>query len=95
MLTQSPPTVVHRAIKAGVDWEHLRPIVKAKTDALTLEDEDSGLVPFMLAAAAGICSNVEDDDTSGSLSIVYELLCLQPDALKEYMTNSIWQIKDY
>merc|ERR1712038_1398054 len=82
LLTQSPPIVVHQAIKAGFDWEYLRPIVMATTDALTLEDEESGLVPFMLAAQK--CNNEEDDDTSGSLSGVYELLCLQPDVLKDY-----------
>ena len=88
LLARSPPMVVHKAIKAGMGWKYLRPIVKAKTDALTLEDEESGLVPFMLAAEK--CGNGDDDDTDDddgmlrSLSIVYELLCLQPDVLKDY-----------
>ena len=82
VLEQSPPTVVHRAIEAGMDWECLCPIAMAKTDALTMEDEESGLVPFMLAAEK--CGNGNDDDMSGSLSMAYELLCLQPDVLKEY-----------
>ena len=84
LLARSPPIVVHQAIKAGMDWEYLRPIVMAKTDALVLEDEESGLMPFMLAAEK--CNN---DDTSGSLSEVYELLCLQPDVLKDYDKSSM------
>ena len=51
----------------------------AKTDALTLEDEESGLVPFILAAEK--CNN---DDTSGSLNMAFELLCLQPHVLEYY-----------
>ena len=86
LLAHSPPIVVHKAIGLGMDWECLHPIAMAKIDALTLEDEESGLVPFMLAAEK--CGN-EDDDTSGSLSGVYELLCLQPDVLKEYDESSM------
>merc|ERR1712038_1441303 len=82
LLARSPPIVVHRAIKAGMDWEYLHPIVMAKTDALTMEDEESGLVPFMLAAEK--CSNEDHDGILRSLSMAYELLCLQPDVLKEY-----------
>jgi len=87
LLAQSPPTVVHQAIKAGMDWEYLRPIAMAKTDALTLEDEESGLVPFMLAAVEECDDDDDDDDYDEwrrSLSMVYELLCLQPDVLKDY-----------
>ena len=62
LLAQSPPTVVHRAIEAGMDWEYLHPIVMAKLNALTLEDEKSSLVPFMLAAEK--CNNEDDDDSS-------------------------------
>ena len=52
---------------------------------LTMEDEDSGLVPFMLAAKK--CSNDHVDGVLESLSMVYELLCLKPDAMKEYHDN--------
>ena len=65
-----------------MDWEYLHSIVMAKLNALTLEDEKSSLVPFMLAAKK--CSNENDDGMLGSLSIAYELLCLQPDVSKEY-----------
>jgi len=84
LLARSPPIVVHKAIKAGMGWEYLHPIVMAKTDALTMEDEESGLVPFMLAAKR---YKGDDDDNAGalaSLSMAYELLCLQPDVLKVY-----------
>jgi len=50
LLTRSPLIVVHRAIEAGMGWENLRPIVMAKLNALTMENEESSLVPFMLAA---------------------------------------------
>merc|ERR1712165_381284 len=81
LLARSPPIFVHRAIKAGMDWEYLDPIVMTKLDALTMEDEESGLVPFMLVAEK--CSN-EDVGMLRSLSVVYGLLCLQPDVLKDY-----------
>ena len=81
LLTLSPPIVVHQAIEAGMDWEYLCPIVKAKTNSLILEDEESGLVPFMLAAEK---CNADNDDVLGSLSMAYELLCLQPDVMKAY-----------
>merc|ERR1712038_1966783 len=82
LLARSPPIVVHRAIKAGMDWEYLRPIAMAKTNALTLEDEESGLVPFMLAAKR--YKGDDNDGALGSLSMAYELLCLQPDVMKDY-----------
>jgi len=84
LLTRSAPIVVHRAIEAGLDWKYLHPIVMAKLDALTLEDEESGLVPFMLAAKKCNDDDDNDDGASGLLSMVYKLLCLRPDVLKEY-----------
>ena len=82
LLARSSPIVVHKAIEAGMDWEYLHPIVMAKLNALTMEDEESGLVPFMLAAMK--CNNDHADGVLGSLSMVYELLCLGPDVIKEF-----------
>jgi len=87
LLAQSLPIVVHRAIKAGMGWNYLHFIAMAKTDALTLEDEESGLVPFMLAAEK--CGNEDDDGMLRSLSMVYELLCLQPDVMKDYDKSNV------
>jgi len=89
LLARSLPIVVHRAIEAGMGWEYLRPIVMAKVNALTMEDEESGLVPFMLAAERCKDNNNDnndddDDDMLGSSSMVYKLLCLKPEVLKEY-----------
>ena len=82
LLARSSPIVVHKAIEAGMGWEYLYPIVMAKTDALTMEDAESGLIPFMIAAMK--CNDNHVDGVLGSLSVVYELLCLKPDAMKEY-----------
>merc|ERR1712038_1533039 len=84
LLERSPPIVVHQAIKAGMDWEYLHPILMTKLEALTMEDEESGLVTFMLAAKR---YKGDDNDDAGmlcSLSMAYELLCLQPDVMKLY-----------
>ena len=51
-------------------------MVYAKIDALSMEDVESGLLPFMMVAEG--CDDVVD------LSMVYELLCLNPGVLKEY-----------
>ena len=78
LLTHSPPTVIHEAIRAGLDWNHLYPIVKVKVNALTMEDkEKTNLLPFMMVAEQG------SRDIYG-LSVVYEMLCMKPEALKEY-----------
>ena len=82
LLARSSPIVVHKAIEAGMGWEYLYPIVMTKLNALTMEDDESGLVPFMLAAMK--CNDNHVDGVLGSLSVVYELLCLKPDAMKEY-----------
>ena len=75
-----PNTVVHQAIQAGgLCWDDLYELVEAKIDALTLKDEESGLLPFMLAANPSFTNDVID------LSIVYELLSMNPSVLKDYL----------
>ena len=87
LLDHCPDTVVHLAIRAVVlqsqsssesswRWDDVRDMVYAKMDALSVEDVESGLLPFMMVAEG--CDGVED------LSMVYELLCLNPGVLKEY-----------
>ena len=76
LMRHCPDTVVHQAIQAeGMYWNDLQVLVEAKVDALTLEDVGSRLLPFMLAAYA------HDVD----LSVVYELLCMNPGVLRDYL----------
>ena len=85
LLQHSLDTVVHRGIESGLDWHYLLPIIKAKINALTVEDEESGLVPCMMAAAATVVTDGGDKrHHTYELSHVYELLCMKPDVLKEY-----------
>ena len=80
LIDQSPDTVVHMAIRAGLEWgEDMKEMVERKIHSLTLEDEKSGLVPFMIAVV--LCR----DDYG--LNLVYELLSMQPNVLKEYTTH--------
>ena len=80
---KSPLTVVHQAIHARINLYHLRIIFKdeKKINALTMEDGESGLVPFMLAAE---CNR---DDVFENLSVVYELLLMKPDVMNKYDTS--------
>lgn len=89
LLTRSSDTVVHRVIQAGLDWCHLRFIAEAKDNAFTVEDEESGLVPFMLVAEKYIDDDHDVGASFGSLTMLYELLCLSPGALKKYDVSSI------
>ena len=89
LLSCSPPTVVHQAIQAGISWKHLRPIVMAKINALTMEDKESRLVPFMIAAERCYYEHNANGSRLVSLSMVYELLCLKPDSIKEYDVMSM------
>jgi len=130
LLARSSPLVIHRAIEAGMEWCHLLPIVEAKVKGLAMADEETGLLPFMLAAKecdiegddedndknvfdgvqllvdekTGLFSiklpidNDNDDDNNSdnddeddvdddrfeSFTMVYELLSMKPDVLKEY-----------
>ena len=83
LLQHSPDTVVHQGIESGLDWHYLLPIIKAKINALTVEDEESGLVPCLMAAAA-VTDGGDERHHIYELSHVYELLCMKPDVLKEY-----------
>ena len=86
LLDHCPDTVVHLAIRAVVlqsqssesswRWDDVRDMVYAKMDALSVEDVESGFLPFMMVAEG--C-----DDVFG-LSMAYELLSLNPGVLKEY-----------
>merc|ERR1711904_640891 len=81
LLSQYPVTVVHCAIRDGLlDWDDMQEMVRTKINSLTVEDDDSGLLPFMMAGEK--CS-YESEDLSG-LSLVYELLSMKPDVMNEY-----------
>ena len=86
LLRHCPGTVVHLAIRAVVQsswcwaswcWDDVRDIIvhAKKMNALSVEDVESGLLPFMMVGEGCV-------DLMG-LSMVYELLCLNPGVLKE------------
>jgi len=79
LMRHCPDTVVHQTIQAGgLCWDDLHELVETKIDALTLEDMESGLLPFMLAATLSFTDDVVD------LSVVYGLICMNPGVLKNY-----------
>ena len=83
LLDHCPDRVAHLAIRSVIQsswrWDDVRDMVYAKMDALSVEDVESGLLPFMMVAEG--CDDVED---LIQLSMVYELLCLNPGVLKYY-----------
>lgn len=84
LLARSPLIVVHKAIQAPTTmrWKDLKVLVEAKTNALTEDDKDNGMFPFMLAATR--CKDDHPDGRLGSLSNVYLLLRMKPAVLKEF-----------
>ena len=82
LLDRSPNTVIHRAIQAGLDWHYLHPIVKIKIHSLAFADEESGMLPFMLAAGPTPNNYIQGVDGLLSLNLVYKLLSLNPSVLK-------------
>lgn len=84
LASRSPDQVVHLAIQSAIHclssytpWHEVYDIAKAKMNALEIEDEQSGLVPFMMVA--------EEGDGSLELTAVYELLSMKPDVLNKYI----------
>lgn len=71
---KSSPKIVHHAILSEAPWHEVMEVVKAKPDGLMMEDNNSGLIPFMMVA----------QDVRYDLNEVYELLSLLPDVLKVY-----------
>ena len=54
-----------------------------KVNGLRVEDDKTVMMPFMMAAMIA----EDDDDDLKCLSAIYELLCLQPDVLKNYVDD--------
>lgn len=82
--------IVLSAILSNLGWADILEVVKAKTDRLRVEDEESGLMPFMMAAV----EDNEDEkevlheevgiESDLGLTMEYELLCMKPDVMNEY-----------
>ena len=91
LLRHSPDTVVHQAIRDrlyGNDHGNdLYELVKRKVNALTLKDDESGLLPFMMAAGIyGQCNEYnEEGDSLLSLRVSYMLLRMNPSVLQDYI----------
>lgn len=80
LLPTSPNQVVHYAIRSKSPWHEVIDVVKAKVNGLRVEEEGTGLLPFMIVAED--CNNQEG--AMLGLTKVYELLSMQPDALKSF-----------
>lgn len=74
LMEHSSPQVVHRAIDSGSSWDEVKEILDVKIDALSMQDEKSGLLPFMMAAQS----------RELDVSSVYSLLRLHPAVIKMY-----------
>jgi len=83
--------IVLSAILSNSGWSDILEVVKAKTDGLRVEDEESGLMPFMMAAVEdNEDENGFDEDENEviheevgiesdlGLTMVHELLCMKP-----------------
>merc|ERR1712038_1765436 len=88
---------VHLAIhslRSGAPWHEVYDIVKAKVNGLGVEDEESGLMPFMMVAATALedTGEGESEEEEGResdvlrLTLVYEMLCMKPDVMNEYIS---------
>merc|ERR1712038_39233 len=86
---------VHLAIhslRAGAPWHEVYDIVKAMVNGLGVEDEESGLMPFMMVAAVEDTDEGESEEEKGResdvlrLTMVYEMLCMKPDVMNEYIS---------
>ena len=88
LLRHSPDRVVHQAIKAGLYGDDLCELVRAKINALTVEDDESGLLPFMMAAEINEFT-INEFQLKGhlliSLTASYELLSMDPSVLQNYI----------
>ena len=86
MASRTPDEVVPLAIRSGAPWHEVYDIVKAKVNGLGIEDEESGLMPFMMVAADADGDGVPGRDmTLCCLTLVYEMLCMKPDVMNEYI----------
>ena len=104
LASRTPDGVAVRlAIRSGAPWHEVYDIVKAKVNGLGVEDEESGLMPFMMVTAASAVENDDYGDESSSseeedgtrrdivmssLTLVYEMLCMKPDVMNMYDTDS-------
>merc|ERR1712038_589769 len=96
LLRQSPDMVVHQAIQAGLYGDDLHEMVKAKINTLTVKDDESGLLLFMMAVeSSNITGEIEEDcniTDKGEkdlmfLTVSYELLSMNPSVLQDFISH--------
>ena len=80
-MNHSPLTVVHHGIQVGLHSDCLFSIVKAKANTLTVKDEESSILPFVLATKSCRCNDLK---ISWGLTFVYQFLCFKSEVLKNY-----------
>merc|ERR1712038_1648781 len=79
LLRHSPDRVVHKAIEAGLYGDDLYGLVKVKVNALTVQDGESRLLPFMMMAVdSSHVISIYEGDSLLSLTVSYELLSMNP-----------------
>lgn len=64
----TPNEIIFAAIRSGAPWHEVHDIAQAKIHGLRCKDEESGLLPFMLAAVSGETPDHNDvvDTTEGN-----------------------------
>ena len=87
LASRTPDEVVPLAIRSGAPWHEVYDIVKAKVNGLGIADEESGLMPFMMAAVQNEDEEDEGSDAILGLTAIYELLCMKPDVMNEYVVE--------
>jgi len=85
LASRTPDKVVHLAIRSRAPWHEVHDIMEAKVNGLDVVDEESGLMPFMMIAVEDETEEDEGSDVTFGLTAVYELLCMKPDVIKEYV----------
>ena len=86
LLRHCPDTVVHQAIQAGLYGDDLYELVKAKINALTLQESESGLLPFMMAVESSNITGESKEDLL-FLTASYELLSMDPSVLQDFISH--------
>lgn len=77
---------LHRAIHVkGISWSILKSIAEKNTQALEQGDNETALLPFMIAAESR--DDNDEEASLASLTLVYQLLSMQPAVLKDYESS--------
>lgn len=88
--------LLHLAADYGLPWDGVKQILKKNMKVLMIQDKDSGLFPFMLAAERskfsvkrGLLPFISKERATTCLTVVYELFRAKPDVLASLDLNAV------